>query len=135
MPPQAYNTHSGPALVAAAATAAVPSPATSSSDTKDKSQSHDDATQPKRNPDHGSRHTRSGRPNRILGDYTLSKTLGAGSMGKVKLATHNVTGEKVRGIFSFLFYSFLHAIFLTDYLLHSFFFFLVWLFLVRIACR
>jgi serine/threonine protein kinase len=34
--------------------------------------------------------------NRILGDYTLSKTLGAGSMGKVKLATHNVTGEKVR---------------------------------------
>ncbi|KII84894.1 hypothetical protein PLICRDRAFT_45728 [Plicaturopsis crispa FD-325 SS-3] len=33
--------------------------------------------------------------NRILGDYTLSKTLGAGSMGKVKLATHNVTGEKL----------------------------------------
>lgn len=33
--------------------------------------------------------------NRILGDYTLSKTLGAGSMGKVKLAHHNVTGEKV----------------------------------------
>ena len=41
--------------------------------------------------------SRSGRSsNRILGDYTLSKTLGAGSMGKVKLATHNVTGEKVR---------------------------------------
>ena len=33
--------------------------------------------------------------NRILGDYTLSKTLGAGSMGKVKLAHHNITGEKV----------------------------------------
>ncbi|OBZ72950.1 Protein kinase kin1 [Grifola frondosa] len=33
--------------------------------------------------------------NRILGDYTLSKTLGAGSMGKVKLAHHNVTGEKL----------------------------------------
>ncbi len=32
---------------------------------------------------------------RILGDYTLSKTLGAGSMGKVKLAHHNITGEKV----------------------------------------
>ena len=32
---------------------------------------------------------------RILGDYTLTKTLGAGSMGKVKLATHNITGEKV----------------------------------------
>lgn len=34
--------------------------------------------------------------NRILGDYTLSKTIGAGSMGKVKLATHNVSGQKVR---------------------------------------
>ncbi|KAJ7226993.1 Pkinase-domain-containing protein [Mycena pura] len=34
------------------------------------------------------------RSNRVLGDYTLSKTLGAGSMGKVKLATHNVTGEE-----------------------------------------
>ncbi|KZV66106.1 Pkinase-domain-containing protein [Peniophora sp. CONT] len=33
--------------------------------------------------------------NRILGDYTLSKTLGAGSMGKVKLAHHNGTGEKL----------------------------------------
>ncbi|KAJ7074740.1 CAMK/CAMKL/Kin1 protein kinase [Mycena amicta] len=35
------------------------------------------------------------RSNRILGDYTLSKTLGAGSMGRVKLATHNITGEKL----------------------------------------
>jgi serine/threonine protein kinase len=34
--------------------------------------------------------------NRVLGDYTLTKTLGAGSMGKVKLATHNVTEERVR---------------------------------------
>ncbi|KAG1721894.1 Pkinase-domain-containing protein [Suillus lakei] len=33
--------------------------------------------------------------NRILGDYTLTKTLGAGSMGKVKLAIHNVTEEKL----------------------------------------
>lgn len=32
---------------------------------------------------------------RILGDYTLSKTLGKGNSGKVKLATHNITGEKV----------------------------------------
>ncbi|THH12048.1 hypothetical protein EW146_g7832, partial [Bondarzewia mesenterica] len=37
---------------------------------------------------------RSRTTNRILGDYTLSKTLGAGSMGKVKLAHHNVSGEK-----------------------------------------
>ncbi|KAI0290315.1 hypothetical protein BC826DRAFT_1106553 [Russula brevipes] len=33
--------------------------------------------------------------NRILEDYALSKTLGAGSMGKVKLGHHNITGEKV----------------------------------------
>ncbi|KAJ7915611.1 hypothetical protein B0H13DRAFT_2658675 [Mycena leptocephala] len=38
---------------------------------------------------------KSKRSNRVLGDYTLSKTLGAGSMGKVKLATHNITGEKL----------------------------------------
>lgn len=43
-----------------------------------------------------SRSQRSGRSNRVLGDYTLGKTLGAGSMGKVKLAYHNITGEKVR---------------------------------------
>ncbi|KAI5118733.1 hypothetical protein M0805_000063 [Coniferiporia weirii] len=33
--------------------------------------------------------------NRVLGDYTLGKTLGQGSMGKVKLAYQNVTGEKL----------------------------------------
>ena len=43
---------------------------------------------------HGSTN-KSSRSNRILGDYTLTKTLGAGSMGKVKLATHNLTGEQV----------------------------------------
>jgi hypothetical protein len=49
--------------------------------------------------------------NRILGDYTLSKTLGAGSMGKVKLAHHNVTGEKVRTtlLLSFLLSALLHS--------------------------
>lgn len=36
---------------------------------------------------------------RILGDYTLTKTLGAGSMGKVKLAIHNITEEKVCAAF------------------------------------
>ncbi|KAF5319597.1 hypothetical protein D9619_008686 [Psilocybe cf. subviscida] len=45
--------------------------------------------------EHGSSTGRSTRGNRLLGDYTLSKTLGAGSMGKVKLATHNITGEKL----------------------------------------
>jgi serine/threonine protein kinase KIN1/2 len=40
--------------------------------------------------------SKSGRSsNRVLGDYTLSKSLGQGSMGKVKLAHHNVTGQKV----------------------------------------
>ncbi|PPR05012.1 hypothetical protein CVT24_010205 [Panaeolus cyanescens] len=45
--------------------------------------------------EHGHSTSRPSRSNRILGDYTLSKTLGAGSMGKVKLATHNITGEKL----------------------------------------
>ncbi|KAK4054727.1 Serine/threonine-protein kinase [Microbotryomycetes sp. JL201] len=35
------------------------------------------------------------RSRRQLGEYTLGKTLGAGSMGKVKLGLSNVTGEKV----------------------------------------
>ncbi|KAF8530212.1 Pkinase-domain-containing protein [Hysterangium stoloniferum] len=40
--------------------------------------------------------TKTGRSsNKVLGDYTLSKTLGQGSMGKVKLAQHNVSGEKL----------------------------------------
>ena len=43
----------------------------------------------------GSSSNKSRSGTRILGDYTLSKTLGAGSMGKVKLAHHNITGEKV----------------------------------------
>ncbi|KAG5730333.1 hypothetical protein E4T56_gene11721 [Termitomyces sp. T112] len=57
-------------------------------------QSHEpepDPTPSRRTPS-ASRHSRS---NRILGDYVLSKTLGAGSMGKVKLATHSATGEKL----------------------------------------
>jgi hypothetical protein len=32
---------------------------------------------------------------RRVGDYLLGQTLGAGSFGKVKLATHVTTGEKV----------------------------------------
>ncbi|KAF7329141.1 Non-specific serine/threonine protein kinase [Mycena kentingensis (nom. inval.)] len=34
------------------------------------------------------------RSTRVLGDYTLGRTLGQGSMGRVKIATHNVTGEE-----------------------------------------
>ena len=39
---------------------------------------------------------------RVLGDYTLGKTLGAGSMGKVKLAQHANSDEKVCLLFDFL---------------------------------
>ncbi|EGG08521.1 uncharacterized protein MELLADRAFT_115980 [Melampsora larici-populina 98AG31] len=35
------------------------------------------------------------RSRRQLGEYSLGKTLGAGSMGKVKLAISSVTGEKI----------------------------------------
>lgn len=33
---------------------------------------------------------------RNLGEWNLEKTIGAGSMGKVKLARHHITGEQVR---------------------------------------
>jgi hypothetical protein len=91
MPPQPYAV---PATVTGSAT-------TTSSDTKDRSRmSTNDSTHQRRQHREGSSGTKPSRSNRILGDYTLSKTLGAGSMGKVKLATHNITGEKVRGSFS-----------------------------------
>ena len=58
-----------------------------------------ESRQPPDNYQNGSRshrEHRSGRSStRIIGNYTMTKTLGAGSMGKVKLATHNHTGEKV----------------------------------------
>ncbi|PPQ77800.1 hypothetical protein CVT25_015294 [Psilocybe cyanescens] len=90
MPPQAY-------------TLTPPTPASNrdgvsgSSETRDRSQPAGDENKERRRhrDDHSSTTGRSSRSNRILGDYTLSKTLGAGSMGKVKLATHNITGEKL----------------------------------------
>ncbi|ESK83957.1 camk camkl kin1 protein kinase [Moniliophthora roreri MCA 2997] len=87
MPPQSYpssNTNSNNG---------------SSSDTKnrDRDNDHRHAGEDRdRHRNHG--HSSSSKPsrsNRILGDYTLTKTLGAGSMGKVKLATHNLTGEQL----------------------------------------
>ncbi|KAH7886474.1 hypothetical protein F5I97DRAFT_1936203 [Phlebopus sp. FC_14] len=74
MPPQAYN----------------PSPPTSSSD-RDRQQMSESKNRQHREGS-SSKHGRSS--NRILGDYTLTKTLGAGSMGKVKLAIHNITDDK-----------------------------------------
>lgn len=41
------------------------------------------------------RSTREKRGGRMVGDWQLQKTLGAGSMGKVKLATNIHTKEKV----------------------------------------
>lgn len=35
------------------------------------------------------------KANQRLGQYTIVKTLGEGSFGKVKLATHQVSGQKV----------------------------------------
>ncbi|KAG1169106.1 hypothetical protein G6F70_008695 [Rhizopus microsporus] len=35
------------------------------------------------------------KPRRVIGNYTLSSTIGAGSMGKVRLAIHNTTKEKL----------------------------------------
>jgi hypothetical protein len=35
------------------------------------------------------------KPRKVIGNFTLTNTLGAGSMGKVKLGVHNITGEKV----------------------------------------
>lgn len=35
------------------------------------------------------------KPKRVIGNFTLINTLGSGSMGKVRLAVHNISGEKV----------------------------------------
>ncbi|KAF9483696.1 Pkinase-domain-containing protein [Pholiota conissans] len=89
MPPQAYAASNTPVIVAANNVASA-----NTSSTGDRSQ--DENKERRRHRDeHSSTTGRSSRSNRILGDYTLSKTLGAGSMGKVKLATHNITGEKL----------------------------------------
>ncbi|KAF5391097.1 hypothetical protein D9757_003156 [Collybiopsis confluens] len=85
MPPQSYNTPPPPISNAA------------SSNVDDRATERDNPNRD-RERDRERRHASSNRPsrsNRILGDYTLSKTLGAGSMGKVKLATHNMTGEQL----------------------------------------
>lgn len=34
-------------------------------------------------------------PLKVIGNYSLQQSIGKGSMGKVKLGVHNVTGEKV----------------------------------------
>lgn len=89
MPPQSYTSTSPGGPVLAGNSAAV----TDTADSRDRPQ--DETPQRRRHREEHASSSRPSRSNRILGDYTLSKTLGAGSMGKVKLATHNITGEKV----------------------------------------
>ncbi|KAF6752697.1 CAMK/CAMKL/Kin1 protein kinase [Ephemerocybe angulata] len=101
MPPQSFTL--APPGAGTGGGGSVSGQTTSSQDTRDRdrdrSSAPDEASHRRRHRDERStEHSSSSRPsrsNRILGDYTLSKTLGAGSMGKVKLATHNVTGEKL----------------------------------------
>jgi len=69
--------------------------ATSSSDGSDHTHKSATDTTSRRSQYRDGSSSRTSRGHRILGDYTLSKTLGVGIMGRVKLATHNVTGEKV----------------------------------------
>ena len=92
MPPQAYNL---------AIPGLSPGPSTPRSTTPVSALAHPDRPRPApddtasiRRRDGNSKSSRS--THRLLGDYLLTKLLGAGSMGKVKLAIHNVTGEKVR---------------------------------------
>jgi serine/threonine protein kinase KIN1/2 len=94
MPPQSFNT----AITNNNNSTPTPTPTTE----KEKQpnlfmvEPDNNTTRPSRHREGGSSSSKPSRTtNRILGDYTLSKTLGAGSMGKVKLATHNITGEKV----------------------------------------
>jgi serine/threonine protein kinase len=60
----------------------------------------DFAPQPQQEPSisrHGSqREQQRSLPVKTIGNYSLQQSIGKGSMGKVKLGVHNVTGEKVR---------------------------------------
>jgi serine/threonine protein kinase KIN1/2 len=80
MPPTAFSQ---------AAPASEPASVSGTSSSRDRTA--EESTHRRRRDDNA----RPSRSNRVLGDYTLSKTLGAGSMGKVKLAVHNISGEKV----------------------------------------
>ncbi|KAF8973383.1 hypothetical protein BGZ52_009854, partial [Haplosporangium bisporale] len=49
---------------------------------------------PSSTPNDGSEDPSRVKPRRVLGNYHMSKTLGAGSMGKVKLGVHSRTRDK-----------------------------------------
>ncbi|KAG0171325.1 serine/threonine-protein kinase KIN2 [Apophysomyces sp. BC1034] len=48
----------------------------------------------KESPSVGRRRRATTRPRRVIGNYTLATTLGSGSVGKVKLASHNLTSDQ-----------------------------------------
>jgi len=68
---------------------------TSSSDGRDRTRGSANDTTSSRKQHRDGSPSRTSRGHRTLGDYTLSETSGTESTGKVKLATHNVTDEKV----------------------------------------
>jgi 5'-AMP-activated protein kinase catalytic alpha subunit len=39
--------------------------------------------------------TTEGKARKSIGNYSIEKSIGEGTFGKVKLGTHNITGEKV----------------------------------------
>lgn len=90
MPPQAYSLPSEPPDDHPRPVPATPAPAATSAQHQ-----HSVKRREREASSSSQQQQQRSRSSRMLGDYTLSKTLGAGSMGKVKLATHNVTGEKV----------------------------------------
>ena len=52
-------------------------------------------THPQRRPPNGHKTEAMSRTSQRLGQYQIVKTLGEGSFGKVKLAVHQVSGQKV----------------------------------------
>jgi len=92
MPPQSYSQSTNAATV----------PSSTASPAERSHTSGDENKERRRQREEHASSRRSGR--RVLGEYTLSKTLGAGSMGQVRLAVHNVTGEKVSSISLYRFF-------------------------------
>ncbi|KAI8364740.1 uncharacterized protein BYT42DRAFT_167466 [Radiomyces spectabilis] len=61
---------------------------------QDPASTHLSASPPRRSHSRHS-HTERAKPRKRIGNYTLVSTLGSGSMGKVRLAVHNITQEKL----------------------------------------
>ena len=59
------------------------------------------------------------KPRKVIGNYTLVSTLGSGSMGKVKLAMHNITQEKVRSTRVLCIYPSTSCMYLIQYSFYS----------------